>query len=97
MLIHDPRQIRNISVPERVIKLPCGYTATFRWQDGMRIEWEPEVPRIHSERHRRKFFEAYKIARREFMTDVAATIGWGIFIADADGSDFELVAPPTKQ
>jgi hypothetical protein len=30
---------------EHVAKLPCGYTATFRWDNnGMKVQWEPYVP-----------------------------------------------------
>jgi hypothetical protein len=89
-------RIRNAQVPERIVKLPYGYTATFQWREGMRIEWKPNVPRIHSARHRRKFFEAYKMARHEFMTDVAAIIGGNVLVVDGDFSA-EVVLSPTKQ
>jgi hypothetical protein len=81
---------------EHVAKLPCGYTATFRWDNGMKVQWEPNVPRFNSRRHQRKFLEAYANARREFMTDVAATIGGGVLVVDTDGA-FEVIAPPTRQ
>jgi hypothetical protein len=54
------------------------------------------VPRINSRRHQRKFLEAYANARREFMTDVAATIGGGVLVVDTDGA-FEVIAPPSRQ
>jgi hypothetical protein len=81
---------------EHVAKLPCGYTATFRWDNGMKVQWEPDIPRINSQRHLRKFFEAYTKARREFMTDVAATLGGGVLVVDMDGTS-EIITPPSRQ
>jgi hypothetical protein len=82
---------------EHVAKLPCGYTATFRWNNnGMKVQWEPHVPHIKSLRHQCKFLEAYANARREFMTDVAATIGGGVLIVDMDGTS-EVIVPPSRQ
>jgi hypothetical protein len=46
--------------------LPHGYRATFAWSKagGLKVEWAPDTPRIHSRRQWRKFFAAYQAARR---------------------------------
>jgi hypothetical protein len=78
--------------------LPLGFVATFTWTgegEPMSIEWKPTVPRIHSPRHRRRFIAAYEQARREFMRDVATTIGGSVLVADLTGRT-ELVQPATK-
>jgi hypothetical protein len=62
----------------------------------MKVQWEPDIPRINSQRHLRKFFEAYTKARREFMTDVAATLGGGVLVVDMDGTS-EIITPPSRQ
>ena len=65
--------------------LPLGYVAEFRWTGGgMKVEWLPDVPVIRSPRHRRKFFEAYQAARRDFLTDVATTLGGNVGVVDID-------------
>jgi hypothetical protein len=54
-----------------------------------------------SRRHRRKFFDAYAAARREFVTMIAASIGGAVLIVDADPAPdiplTEVVIPPTQQ
>ncbi len=76
-------------------RLLFGYRVTFAWDGSLRVEWEPDVPVIRSARHRRKFFKAYSLARREFMRDEATTIGGNVGIADMTG-EFEVVTPATK-
>lgn len=80
----------------RTASLPMGFKATFSWSEGaLSIAWAPEVPRITSPRHRRRFFEAYQLARRWFLTDVATTIGGAVLVADITG-ETEVVRPGTK-
>jgi hypothetical protein len=82
---------------EHTAALPFGYTALFRWRDGAAaVEWTPEVPRIRSNRARRKFMEAYAAARRAFYTDVAAVVGGAVAVVDYPGCGFEAVAPPVR-
>ncbi len=87
----------------RVYELPFGYTATFAWTSGgLHAAWEPAPPRIKKARARRKFFEAYKAARGEFMTEVARLLGGGIAIIDTtedggiDLTNLQITLPPTE-
>ena len=77
--------------------LPHGYRATFTWSQagGLTVEWEPNVPRIHSPRGQRKFRDAYNAARRSFFTDVATTIRGSALILDIDGPT-EVIRPASK-
>jgi hypothetical protein len=80
-------------------RLPHGYTAIFRWHDRQTptaVEWTPGVPRILSNRARRKFFTAYAAARREFMRGVAVVLGGTVVVADVTG-EIEAIPMPTKQ
>ncbi len=82
----------------RTLALPMGYRATFSFTpatQALQIEWEPAVPSIQSPRHRRKFFEAYQDARREFFVDVATSIGGAVAVADLTG-ELEVIRPSTK-
>ena len=87
-----------------VASLPHGYRAQFVWsaEGRFRLEWDPAAPNIRSGRHRRKFFEAYSAARRDFLESVAAVIGGNVAIVDVPGEVtdgqfvLERVMPPTK-
>jgi hypothetical protein len=95
MLTEDlSERIRSAKIPDRVVALPYGYTATFQWRDGMHIDWAPAAPRIQSARHRQKFLAAYRAARDGFIADVAAAIGGNVLVMDGETS---VVSPPTKQ
>ena len=79
--------------------LSFGHTAIFRWHDRQRpmaVEWSPNVPRIQSNRARRKFRLAYAAARRAFLTDVAAVLGAAVAVDDMTG-EVEAIPAPTKQ
>jgi hypothetical protein len=83
----------------RVVELPCGYTATFQWPcDGgaWLVTWEPEPPIVRRLRTMRKFMDAYRAARRDFLTEVAAVTGQSMAIVDLDG-EHEVIKPPSKQ
>ncbi len=80
---------------KRTTALPLGYSATFVWDGTLSIEWSPDVPRIRSPRHWRKFFAAYQAARRDFFKDVATTLGGAVGVADLTG-EFEVISPGTK-
>jgi hypothetical protein len=72
-----------LSQLKRTYPLPFGFTATFVWNDGhLVVEWQPNEPRIRKARAWRKFFGAYKAARRNFYTDIAAAIGGDVLIVD---------------
>jgi hypothetical protein len=87
---------------ERTYRLPFGYEATFSWQqpDGLNVSWTPGPPAIRKLRPQRKFFEAYKAARRQFFEEVAAIVGGNILIIDSPdlqrvvGS--EVIDAPTR-
>jgi len=82
--------------------LPYGFNAGFSLDlaNALRVEWEPDVPRIRSPRRRAKFFAAYVAARREFMTDVATSIGGSFAVIDFAGDGMpithEVVEPGVK-
>ena len=84
----------------RIYTLPFGFKARFRWHDQrLGIEWSPHLPRIEKPRARRKFVAAYQDARRDFYTDIAATIGGNILIVDTDLKTIdglEVIAAPVK-
>ena len=94
----------NTDAITHTARLPHGVRVKFSWRPERRLEIErdPDVPRIHSARHRRKFFEAYAAARRDFMRDVATVIGGNVAIVDVPGAvtdgsfAFEAVKPATK-
>jgi hypothetical protein len=84
--------------------LPLGYRAQFTWsaEGGFRVEWDPAPPSIRSPRHRRRFFQAYAVARRTFMESVAAVIDGPLGVVDVPAEVtggqlvFNCVMPPTK-
>jgi hypothetical protein len=84
--------------------LPHSYRAEFSWsaEGHFRIEWDPDVPNIRSGRHRKKFFQAYAVARRAFLESVAAVIGGNVGIVDVPGEVtdgqfvLDCVMPPTR-
>ena len=78
-----------------------GYAATFSWQpDGLNVSLTSDPPVIRKPRPQRKFFEAYKTARRQFFEEVAAIVGGNILIIDSPdlqrvvGS--EVIDAPTR-
>jgi hypothetical protein len=44
----------------------------------------------------RKFMDAYRTARRDFLTEVAAVTGQSMAVVDLDGVN-EVIQPPSKQ
>ena len=94
----------NTAAITRTARLPHGVRVKFCWgpEHRLEVEWDPDIPRIHSARHRQKFFEAYAAARRDFMRDVATVIGGNVGMVDlpgevTDGSlAFECVTQATK-
>jgi hypothetical protein len=98
------RQRSVMSPIAHTARLPHGFRVRFSWtaEKSLQVEWEPDVPRIQSARHRRKFFEAYATARREFMRIVATVIGGNVVIVDVPGGvtddkfTFEAVSPATR-
>jgi hypothetical protein len=78
---------RNSEAIERKFSLPFGFQATFYWGPGelFGVRWSPDAPLIHKARACRKFFEAYQVARRSFLEEVAAVIGGDVSILDISG------------
>jgi hypothetical protein len=61
---------------KRAFPLPFGYSATFAWTgQSLDIPWRPALPHIEKRRAQRRFFEAYKAARRDFITELPAVLG----------------------
>jgi hypothetical protein len=83
----------------RTVELPCGYTAVFQWPcegGAWLVTWEPEPPIVRRRRPMRKFMDAYRTARRDFLTEVAAVTGQSMAVVDLDGVN-EVIQPPSKQ
>ena len=50
--------------------------------NGFCCQWSPRTPQFQQPRARRKFLEAYSVARDDFMQDVAQVIGGSVAIVD---------------
>jgi len=84
---------------ERTYSLPHGYSVTFSSNPNQPFEaqWSPDVPVIRKARQRAKFLEAYRVVRREFLNEVAATIGGNVLVVDTDRCmTCETILAPTK-
>ncbi|MEH2627064.1 hypothetical protein V1292_005119 [Bradyrhizobium sp. AZCC 1719] len=84
---------------ERAYSLPHGYSVTFCSNPGKSFEarWSPDVPQIRKARQRHKFLEAYRAVRREFLKEVAATMGSNVLVIDTDEHmTSESILAPTK-
>jgi hypothetical protein len=78
--------------------LPFGYSADFIWRGSglIEIQWEPDQPRIRSQRAFNGFLKAYQAERSTFLQMVATTAVHGsILIADTNG-DLEVVQPAAR-
>jgi hypothetical protein len=73
-------------MPAHTYELPLGFTVRFSVSNGrLEAQWEPCMPGpVRSPRHRRKFLDACRAARQEFVQTVATAMGGGVFIVDAD-------------
>jgi hypothetical protein len=73
----------NVKIPEVTAPLPFGFTARFRFANGIfSVAWAPHTPVIKSARARKKFTEAYWRARDEYMQIVATGIGTSVLTLD---------------
>jgi len=76
-------------------QLPPKFEVDMIW-DGrnLRYEWAPDVP--NSRTVNKKFWKAYKSARDDFYTDVAALEGLGVVIFDGINPEPTIIEVPTK-
>lgn len=84
---------------EHAYSLPHGYSVRFSREPGQPFvsRWSPDVPLIRKASQRRKFLKAYWAARREFLTELAATIGGNVLVVDTDPCmTCETILAPTK-
>jgi hypothetical protein len=84
---------------ERTYSLPYGYRVTFCCNHGNPIEarWSPVVPHIRAQRQQRKFLDSYRAVRREFLQEIAATIGGNVLVVDTDRHmTSETILAPTR-
>ena len=74
-------------------RLPHGFVAEFQLDlstikpgkivmNGFCCQWSPRTPQFQQQRARRKFLEAYTVARDDFMQGVAQMIGGSVAIVD---------------
>ena len=76
-------------------QLPPKFEVDMIW-DGrnLRYEWTPDVP--NSRTINKQTSKAYKSARNDFVTDVAALEGLAIVIFDGVGETPSIIKVPTK-
>jgi hypothetical protein len=76
-------------------RIPPKFEVDMIW-DGknLRYEWTPDVP--NSGTTNKKFWKAYKSAREDFYTDVAALEGITIAIVDIFDPKPTFIDAPTK-
>ena len=76
-------------------RIPPKFEVDMIW-DGrsLRYEWTPDVP--NSRTTNKKFWKAYKSAREDFYTDVAALEGITIAIVDIFNPKPTFIDAPTK-
>ena len=76
-------------------RIPPKFEVDMIW-DGrsLRYEWTPDVP--NSRTTNKKFWNAYKSARDDFYTDVAALEGIKIAIVDIFNPKPTFIEAPTK-
>ena len=76
-------------------RIPPKFEVDMIW-DGrnLRYEWTPDVP--NSRTTNKKFWKAYKSARDDFYTDVAALEGITIAIVDIFNPKPTFIDAPTK-
>jgi len=87
--------------------LPFGYRVIFSEpkvvaaEVGMwEVEWEPHFPKIETRRAQRRFLEAYKIVRNQFVEELSVLLGGSIVVVDT--TDLEtadaitVIEPGTK-
>ena len=76
-------------------QLPPNFEVDMIW-DGrnLRYEWTPDVP--NSRTINEKTSKAYKSARNDFVTNVAALEGLAIVIFDGVGEPPSIIKVPTK-
>ena len=76
-------------------QLPPNFEVDIIW-DGRnkRYEWTPDVP--NSRTVNKHFLKAYKSARNDFATNVAALEGIAIVIFDGVGEKPVIIKVPTK-
>jgi hypothetical protein len=81
---------------QRSFPLPFGRSANFKYgPDGVSCVIRPEPAAIRSSRARRRFIDAYRTARRDFMADLAVLLNGPVIVADEMG--VEVIRPGTRQ
>jgi len=87
----------------REFRLPIGYCVTFQFSrpDNLAVTWSPAPPRIRNRRAWRRFANAYRIAGRAFIEEMAAWLGGNIAIIDMTrdlqtGEAVEVILPPVR-
>jgi hypothetical protein len=82
-------------------KLPGGFTAEFRWNAGMHVEWMPDTPGRNTFRSARafaKFMRSYTAERAAFLQMVALELGGTIAVVEAGRHPtVTITRPPTRQ
>jgi len=86
------------NVFERSYELPHGYSVTFSFAPGLfEARWTPAPPQIRKAKEQRRFFEAYRVARREFLEEIAEANGANVVVIDTDRDlTSETILAPTR-
>jgi hypothetical protein len=82
----------------RTVKLPLGFRCTFAFavDTGLRFVWHPGIPRIESNRARRRFMAAYTAERDRFLAEVAGMLGAAVVVAGGNGGATTIM-PEARQ
>jgi hypothetical protein len=76
--------MNRLRLPSQTFRLKHGYRVTFHYDHGLRVEWEPCVPKFSSRSAFRKFLLSYTAVRDAFLQDVAQVTGGNIMVVDMD-------------
>ncbi|RWH76853.1 MAG: hypothetical protein EOQ86_19690 [Mesorhizobium sp.] len=81
----------------RRVTLTHGYEVEFAVGSfGLSRKWYPACPVFRSRRAGRRFLEAYRKARADFLRDLATMLGGPVVVADTEG-EVAVVEPETRQ
>ncbi|RJT36220.1 hypothetical protein D3227_21210 [Mesorhizobium waimense] len=81
----------------RRVALTHGYEVEFTaGASGLSRVWYPAPPVFRSRRAGRRFLEAYRAARNDFVRDMATMLGGTIVVCDTEGA-VNVIEPGVRQ
>ncbi|MER8570633.1 hypothetical protein NKH19_00740 [Mesorhizobium sp. M1338] len=92
-----PLPLTELPPFRRRVTLPHGYEVEFAFgSSGLSRKWYPARPVFRSHRAGRRFLDAYRDARADFLRDVATMLGGTVVVADTEG-EVDVIEPETRQ